>query len=190
NEPNFLDSLLTLNMSLQSFLLALNIGAQVDVDYDDLAFCVRSVRQHSNNPKTRSYLAIVEGLLSTYEKASVDCLQLKSDNTNDNVKLFLELIEEESYKQLSMFNYQLGFPKLRAYIMQKIKKSIETVTTKSPFKEILNIGSRGILASTNIPVPDSEMASMLLKKKYLPPIFSIEPLRKKLDYKFPGIKFS
>jgi hypothetical protein len=161
-------------LPLLRFLIALEIQAQTDVDVKQIQSALTSIKRRSRSPESRAVLAVLNGIFETYKSSTISSLNLIPTAPERLVEYFHEFIQDASYREMSRQSHLLGFPahlKRSATLVNRLSKKI---ITKSPFKEIVTLGSKAISTSTQIPLPDSAMAASLLQKKYLPPIINLD----------------
>jgi hypothetical protein len=88
--------------------------------------------------------------------------------------IFLELIEDKYYISLCETSHAFGYEKNITYVKQKLNKIVKEILKNPAFKNKFNLGTKGIEINTQMPMPDSEMATTILAGNYLPPIIPIK----------------
>ena len=123
--------------------------------------------------KSKQNLALLLGLLRSYEATSISSLKMISGASGELVGLFTQFVEDEAYKELSHQHYNLG-------IRDKIKRSKTEISRltkkllKKPFaKDVVDVTSKGISVSTGVPMPSSSILDNIVFDSYLPPIGDI-----------------
>lgn len=157
---------------LYTYLLGLENELQIDINLGSFKESISVLRKASRNPEFRATLAILAGVLETYSPQSITTFELRSSAPDRLVTLFQEFIADETYREMSTHTHLLGFPIHLQRSMTLLGRLAKQLVTKSPFKDLVNLSSKGISAATSLPIPTSEMYEPLLKTGYLPPIVS------------------
>ncbi|MFA5032301.1 MAG: hypothetical protein WC614_04700 [bacterium] len=156
------------------FLVGMEYKLQIDININRIKKTLNTLLRISRNPESRAILSILLGIFKTYRPEMIASIKLKSQSPEYLVKLFKEFVQDETYRQLSHQVYFIGFPQYinRSFIL--VSRLGEKLITKSPFKQIITLSSRGVSAVKHIPLPDSEMYASLIKENYFPPIISLD----------------
>jgi hypothetical protein len=169
----------SLYFGLCDFLLGLEHELHVDVDVESLRLVSNTVRIRSRNPRTRAHMAILEGILSSYQPTKLEAVELRSCASDQVVSLFSQFVEDETYQLLSKEAHAFGIPARLKRARGAFTRLSRQMLTKPAFKSILNLGSRMITAATHVPAPDTDLASSLFSKPFLPPIVSLSNARER-----------
>jgi hypothetical protein len=167
-----------LQRSLYWFLMALDYKLQVDVDLTSMKNDIGTLRQLSRNPDSRANLAVLSGILETYNPITYSSLSLHSTAPSQLVQVFQEFAQDEAYREISAQAHLLGFPAHARKAVVNIGRLSREFVTKSPFKQIVNLSSKLISAATSLPLPDADSVASLVRDAYLPPII---PLKKAIQ---------
>lgn len=165
---------LTIASDLETFLLGLHYRLQIDVKLGTLKQCVNGVRRSSRNPDSRANLAVLAGILDTYEPQTVSCLALQPQASQDLTDLFKQFVQDVTYREISNHQYTLGFPARIKRSTVLIGRLVKTMVTKGRLKHLVKTGTKLISAASRAPELDTELAALLLTKSYLPPIVSLQ----------------
>jgi hypothetical protein len=164
----------TLYLSLYDFLVGLENELQIDIDLPSTRASIATVRRSSRNPNSRANLAILSGILESYQLRTPDSLVLRSSAPDRLVSVFQEFIQDETYRLLSTQTHSLGFPAHLQRSLIILGRLAKQIAAKERFRQLVCVGSRVIAAATHVPVPDDETFAHLVRKGYLPPIVSLD----------------
>ena len=84
--------------SLYDFLVGAKNCLQIDIDLAAFRAAVRELRCCSRNPGSRANLAVLEGILRSYQGRQVECIGLRSSASSEAVALFDHFAGIESYE--------------------------------------------------------------------------------------------
>jgi len=88
-------------------------------------------------------------------------------------KGFLRLLEDREYAELSGNALELGVPVRVRRAVQLMRRLMEDITSRPPFKQLFNLSTRGITAAIHgVPVPDADSFAFL-SSEYLPPVIPL-----------------
>lgn len=160
--------------NLRTFLLGIEYELQIELDLNSIKEATDTIRQNSKNPETRITLASLQGLFETYEQQKITSLGILPTAYEENLSLFQELIEEQIYKIMSNQSHSIGFPSLLHRSVTNIKRLTKQLLTETPYKQIITLSTKFISAAMKVPIPESEWAASLIRKKYLPPVISFD----------------
>jgi hypothetical protein len=181
------DSIGTLYFSLHTYLIALEHELQIDINLRAVKNAIAALRQSSRNPQARSNLAILSGIFETYDYKQLDSVELHSSAPERLISIFQEFVEDETYRNMSTHAHSLGFPIYARRSMTVLKRLAKKLVSKAPFKDIVNLSSRGISTATSLPIPDSDMYASMIKKGYLPPIVPLDEAIKRAKKSWESI---
>jgi len=105
---------------------------------------------------------------------AISILRQVSRNPDSRANLAILSGIFETYRQMSVHVHSLGFPTRMRRSITIVGRLAKRLVTKAPFRQIVNLCSKGITTATHVPVPDSEMCASLIKKDYFPPIVSFQ----------------
>lgn len=162
--------------SLYPFLIGVQHQLQIDVNIDSLSRSLKEVRIALNDTETRRKLAALEGALHSYKPTIVPGLMSISPRSSDFADMIGELLDDELYCALSDAAQKIGFPDRMKKSCDNMLRKARKVVRKSIFKGVYNVGSIGITAATQIPVPKEDTVQALLGSKYLPPVIDLKSI--------------
>jgi len=171
---NIMDAIQILHASISPFLLGIKHKIQIDIDVFGLKNAVSLLRGKVTSSRLRANLAILEGVLNTYEDISVDSICIRSHAPTEHISIFEDLVNDEHYRQLSNKYYRLGMPQYLKRGLMLIKRQIRKLLSRQKYRMALDIALRNIQAATKIPLLDSEVLNKLFIQNYLPIIISIQ----------------
>lgn len=164
-----------LYFNMYAFFLGLEYHLEIDIDIQSMRQSIDILRAQARNPESRAGLAVLAGVFNCYDPTSVNSVILKPTVSDRLVELFVEFVQDETYKQMSRSFHDLGYPAHLKRSLTVIGRLSRKLVTKVPFKQVLDISSKIIAAASSLPLPDSELGESLVRKKYLPPVV---PVRK------------
>ena len=168
--------------ALEPLLIGINHEVEIDIDLAHVLQSVRAVRSQSRNPAARGILATLEGILGSYRAEFVPGLRAIPDSRSALVEAFVNLVEDQQYRDLSRNANWLGVPERSKRAITLMKRNVSALLRKRPFKQIFSFGSEAIEMATQIPIPGSEDAESLLATGFLPPIIDIRsPLARAVE---------
>jgi hypothetical protein len=167
------DALPTLFFLLTEYLLAQHYRTQVDVSLDTLRGAVSTVRAYSRSPGSRAVLAALAGVLSVYTELESGALIAAPAASLDMVRLFSELVEDAGYLQASETAHWLGLPAKATRAAVLLRRSVQMIAARTPFKQLLTLGTRAVTAATQVPMPDCQALVEILGTGFLPPVVSL-----------------
>jgi hypothetical protein len=162
-----------LYFSMYAFFLGLEYQLEIDLDMRFMKQSVETLRARAREPESRARLAVLSGVLNCYETASVDTIVLKPAANTRQIELFAEFVQDEAYKELSRTFHNLGYPDRFKRSVTVIGRIARKLMTQAPFKQLIDVSSRIISAASNLPLPDSELGAVLVRRKYLPPVVPV-----------------
>lgn len=166
------ESLATLFFKLHDYLLGLEYGLQVDIDFKVLRSATTNIKRFARNPEGRTNLAVLSGILSTYKTQTIPTLRMKSYASSELVDLFQRFVEDRTYELLSHQAHLFGFPHRFRRAIQLFGRFSKRIASNELFKPFVSLISKSITLATRVPTPDSELYQSLINRNYLPPIIS------------------
>ena len=94
---------------VETLLLGMDAGLEIDLDLERLVGAVRLLRSRSSSSSARANLAVLEGILNSYVASEVPSLVRYSTGA-ELVEVFSELVEDESYRRMAASANGLGIP--------------------------------------------------------------------------------
>jgi len=162
-----------LYFNMYTFFLGLEYQLEVDLDIDLLKKSTAVLREHAKDPVSRARLAVLAGVLNCYGPSSVDTIVLKPGSNARLIDLFVEFVQDETYRQMSHNFHKLGYPAHLKRSLTIIGRLSRKLVTKRPFKQVIDVSSKVIATASSLPVPDSKLGESLVKKTYLPPVVPV-----------------
>lgn len=169
-------AVLCLEWEWYHYLLGLTHKLQVDVRITDLQESIRILRECSKSSEARATLATFAGLLSTYETHSVGVIQMIPSSSEGLAEVFEAFLEDTAYQAMSESFHELGFAKEVTTRLLRVGTLSKRLVRKKAFKDVVDYGSKGITAATQIPMPESDLGERLLEQRFLPTIVCLKPV--------------
>ncbi len=158
---------------VMDYFIAKNYKTELDIDKKRLSESLELVKNASKSSESRAVLSVLQGIFNTYGGYSINSLRVTSQAKSELIHIFDDLVEDRLYQQASAKTHQIGLPLLAKRSLVLAGRALESFLKKTPFRHVLNLGSRAIEAATTVPMPDSDMAQELLASGYLPPLTKI-----------------
>jgi hypothetical protein len=169
-DQDLVDVAIELFDGFELFLSGIEHKSAIDLDVVALRRATSVVRGKLSGSEGREVLARLEGVLNTYQPSSIPTLRNVSLATPEQAKGFLRLLEDREYAELSGNTLDLGIPARFGRAVQIMRRIMEDIVSRPPFKQLFNLGTRTITAATHgVPIPDSDAIQALLSSEYLPP---------------------
>lgn len=162
--------------SLYPFVLGLRHKLEVDIDIGMFKKAVSTIRRKSKNSEARANMSILEGVLNCYSPFTIDALNIVPRATREQAELFINLLEDSSFKELSRASFGLGLPIYFRKSLLRIKQGVRKIVSSERFKPLVNASSKSITAATRVPLPDADLIKSMVTSDYLPPIVSLKPI--------------
>lgn len=168
------NSIAGIYFSLYDYVLACREKLCLDFPILSIRDSLDSLLMNTKNPRGRANLATISGVLSSYKSVQLDGLALRSEFSEDSATLLEELLSDELYRNLSSAAGLMAFPiKLqRACVLSG--RLARRIAAAKAFKPVVNLLSKTITAATKIPLPDSEIGSLITREGFMPPIISLK----------------
>ena len=173
-----IESVLQVFYDVETLLLGMDAGLEIDLDLERLVGAVRLLRSRSSSSSARANLAVLEGILNSYVASEVPSLVAIPRAGAELVEVFSELVEDESYRRMAASANGLGIPDQVRSSIERMRRHGRSVLRKTGFKKLFNFGAKAVSIAATVPVPDSEVAEVLLQGNYLPPIVTTSALRR------------
>jgi len=172
----FHDEFTILFTNIRDFFIGIEEQLLIDIDLVAMRNAVFTLRNNLKSSDSMQSLAMLSGLLGSYEETSIDSITLIPTASGELVELFNRFLEDELYKELSQENHNLG-------IQNKIVRSKTIISRltkdilKKPFaKEIVDLSAKGLTVASGSPMPSSKTFDSLFSSIYLPPVAPIKPM--------------
>jgi hypothetical protein len=160
----------TIFCNIEDFFIGIDEKLLIDVDIVSMRNSVEILRNNVKSPDAIQSLAMLAGLLSSYEYTLIEGISLKSTASEELVQIFNRFVEDEVYKELSHENHNLGIPEKMERSKTMISRLVKDVFKKPFAKEVADISSKGITAASGVPAPTSKTFDSLFSSIYLPPV--------------------
>src|SRR5262249_6101322 len=142
----------------------------------------------SRNPKARANLAIVEGILRTYQDRKLDSLEIRSSAEPKAIELFNKFVNYQPYKQLSEASRALGNPATLGSASRRFSELSRDIANSKVAGGTLEVPKTRIAASSG-PLKDSPTDGIQLNPEgFLPPIVSFANVRIRAAEVYKAIK--
>jgi hypothetical protein len=174
--------------SLYDFLLGVKNRLQIDIDIGMFLFAVQQLRHRSRNPAGRAHLAVIEGILRSYEARTVDSVGLRPTATAEAVTLFNQFAGLETYRKLSEVALSIGSPARLLDATEGFSGLSRNLVSSSELAQSLELRPRRIIASHLAAEQDLLRAVRPNAEGFLPPIVSFASARAKATEAYERIK--
>jgi hypothetical protein len=161
---------LVLYQEFPTFVRGLEHKTEIAIDFAAMKEATRVLRGLARSHRARIALAQLEGVFNTYEDLEVPMIEAIPRATEAHDENFRRLLEDYEYAELSAEAHNLGVGALSRRAAQLMRRTAMSVVSRTPFREIFNLGTKVITVWTKAPMPDSETVSRLLRSSYMPPI--------------------
>jgi hypothetical protein len=166
-------AILVLFGDLLEFITGIEGKAEVSVNFERLKRVTHLARVLAKSSEARLVLARLEATWNMYATMSVPTIEALPKATPAYVEGFRRLLEDAEYAKLSKEAHNLGMAARSRRAVQLMRRCAVSVTSKSPFREIFNLGTTVITACSKTPLPDAETLAHVLQTSYLPPFFQM-----------------
>jgi hypothetical protein len=108
--------------------------------------------------------------------------------SQESSTIFMNLLEDKVFQEMSAAGWLMGIPARIDQATVRFGRCARRIVNSRSFKPLVNLVSKGISAATHVPMPDSEIGSLIANKGYMPPIVPLTDLREKaaLNYRRTG----
>jgi hypothetical protein len=167
-------ALLSLSSALERLLLGITDQLHVAVDVDGAAAAVEALRGGCSSSYARANLAILDGVLATYEPVDVPALVARPNAPEDLTRHFVRFVEDETYRELSHEAHLLGVPAKVRRAVALMRRRSEDLLRKPNVQDVVDAGTETLSLATQIPSASASTISRLLgDTRYLPPLVSL-----------------
>ena len=156
-----------------SYHLALGIEYQSQVD---LPFCsflraLDALRVAVRDPTAATNLAFVTAIVQTYCPHAVGAVEfLHSTASEQQVRSYLEFVEDEEYRQYAEAKHELGFSQRVSHAFTRLWQLSKRLASRRELRPIIAYTSKIVAVSTGAPEPPDDAAAALIAPGYMPPI--------------------
>ena len=167
----------TVYFALPDFFLACREQLQLDFPLEPVRMAIDHLLLHAREPQARGNLVTLAGIFGSYQRLNVDSLESRSVISDDHSSQLMDLIEDERYRMMSAAAWEMGIPEKvnRAFVV--FSRCARRVANSRMFKPLVNLTSKVVTAGVKIPMPDSEIGSLIAKQGFMPPIVPLDSLR-------------
>ena len=89
----------------------------------------------------------------------------------------MALFEDELYREMSAAGWLIGIPARIDRAIVVFNRCARRVAKSPVFKPIVNLTSKVITAAIHVPIPDSDIGSLIAKRGFMPPIVALQNIR-------------
>ncbi len=178
------DDAVNVYFALPDFLLACREQLQLDFPLSSVQGAIARLRSELREPAGRAAMATLSGVFSSYRPVVVDGLVARSDMAQEAATLFMEILEDEVFREMSAAGRLIGIPAMIDHAIVSFGRCARRIVESRLFKPLLNLASKGISTATHIPMPDSDIGSLVSKSGYMPPIVDLANLRESASLKY------
>jgi hypothetical protein len=166
-----IESVFHVSFGLRQLLLGVEHETEVELDVARVLLSLERLSGICRSGDARSTIAVLRGIFQAYKPCTtVDAAVLNPEIADRSIRLFSEFIEDATYREMSSAAHACGIPRKAKRALELFSRAARSLASTSPFKQMLNLGSKAISTATHVPIPDSDAISSLFKKEYLPPV--------------------
>jgi len=171
-EKQMVSNILTLLSELKVFFCGMDKRLFIDIDTNHLISSIANLRTACRTGGSRTTLAYLNGLFSSYKSQDIDSMVLLPPSSGRMTTVFTEFVEDALYEKISHTAHQLGFPRLSLKVIPKLRRMMKELSTRPPFKQITDLSLKTISIVTALPTPSAGAISEAIASDYLPPVTS------------------
>jgi hypothetical protein len=176
--------------NLYDFLVGARNYLQIDINFPDFLVAVNRLRHNLRNPAARANLAVIEGILRTYENQRIDSIGVRSSAAPRAAALFAEFAGLEPYRELSRAARAIGNPEKLVQASREFSQISREFVQSRDGEQTLQLTNKRILASTGPgnENPATELRLQLNPEGFLPPIISFASVRARAGEAYDRLK--
>ena len=164
---------------LKCMALGLNKSVDIELCPDTARTSVRTLREIIRNPDARAILASVEGLFSYYEGIEFNAVTPPMDVPLEMISLFDRLLNDPQYIEYSEAIATLCDRRLRRSSLARIRTVGRAIASSNLVTSGWNYVAKVIKVWTGVPIPESNILSMLVSNKSLPTLVDLQQARQR-----------
>lgn len=161
-----------LHPDLFRLVLGMKYRLHVELEISRIKSLLAFVQSGVRSSDARLSLAVIQGLLDSYQPQELTSVQFRSSAERSHVNLLEELMREPDYGVLSAESYALGLPDQAAAARLRFGRAARRLLRSARIRSTLEYAARWVETAFNIPEPASELIDKITGQKYLPPVFS------------------
>ncbi|NAW56349.1 MULTISPECIES: hypothetical protein [unclassified Vibrio] len=159
---------------LTQFYAAVEYKLQLDIDLKAFKGCIELIMLHSRAPESRGNLAVLKGILTSYELVESPSLVHKSYAGKPVIEHFQRLSNDCDYQELSRNAHDLGYRDKTKRALELMRRFVGDILKNEKLSKGLDQSTKAISVASQIHIPDAQVAESLLNNGYLPPIISLK----------------
>jgi hypothetical protein len=166
-----------LYFELPGFLLACREKLQLDFPLLEVRAAIEWLLRDLRSPQARANVATLAGVFSSYRATPVESLEVRSNMPAEVSDQIMALFEDELYREMSAAGWLIGIPARIDRAIVVFNRCARRVAKSPVFKPIVNLTSKVITAAIHVPIPDSDIGSLIAKRGFMPPIVALQNIR-------------
>jgi hypothetical protein len=163
--------------AMPDFLLACSEKLQLDFPLDDVRTAMDRLLRGLRSPQARANVATLAGVFTSYRATAVAGLAVRSNMPAEASDQVMALFEDELYREMSAAGWLMGIPTRIDRAFVTFNRCARRVACSPVFKPVVHLTSKVITAAVHIPMPDSDLGSLIAKRGFMPPIVALQALR-------------
>ncbi len=168
----------TLYFQIPDFLLACRHKLCLDFPIDSVLSSLKVLHRKLRSPEARASIVTLLGVFNSYGRTSVEGLKAVSNLPEDAARRIMDLFEDEVYTKMSAARGLMGIPSKVRRASVVCSRLARDLANSAAFKPVVNLASKVVSVATKLPIPDSEIATLMARKGFMPPILSLASERR------------
>jgi hypothetical protein len=171
-----------LEHSLSRLLLGLKCRVQVEVDPAEMLQAVEKLRDEVMTSDARATLAVIQGIVRTYEPVEMPVMVFRPGAASDQSRLFARFVEDSTYREITREAGMLGIPTHMTMALIRLRRLVEDFMSKPRVEDSLELGFQSVQVATHIPTTKvGALGRLVAKANYMPPLVSLDEIRKRAN---------
>jgi hypothetical protein len=155
-------------------VLGMKYELHVELNMSRMRGLMAFIQVRVRSADARLSLAVVRGILDSYQPQELSSVQLRSAAERTHVNIFEDLMKEPDYLSLSAESHALGFPGGAGEAAHRFGRAARQLLKTAGVRRMLEYAARWVETAFNIPEPAAELIDKITGQKYLPPVFSAQ----------------
>ncbi len=162
---------------IKCMALGLNKSVQIELYPDTAQTSVRTLRETIQEPDARAILASLEGFFSYYKEIKFEAVTPPAGVPPAMISLFDRLVNDPQYVEYSEAIATLSDPHLRNMALARLRTLGRAIVSSNVVTSGWNYIAKVIKVWTGVPLPESNILSVLVSNKALPTIVNFRHAR-------------
>ena len=162
---------------IKCMALGLNKSVQIELYPDTARTSVRKLRETIQQPDARAILASLEGFFSYYEEIKFTAVTPPAIVPPAMISLFDRLVNDPQYVEYSEAIATLSDPHLRSSALARLRTLGRAIVSSNVVANGWNYIAKVIKVWTGVPIPESNILSVLVSNRSLPTIVNLRHAR-------------